>query len=158
MQKKLRGLTLLLGLGLVAGCSSGTPSLVRIPPATPLTPLLATETNATSGNAVVTYDIAAFSISPSGTLSLIGRVPTGGTSPGSITIDANARYLYVLNTGSVPSGNNTPGGITGFTIASMAGKAPGAIAGFAIGTGGSLAAIPTNVTGLPPGSIGLAIR
>ncbi len=181
MQKSLCALALLSGLGLVAGCSSTTPNLVRTPPTPgPLTPLLATETNATSGNAVLTYrrnadgsltsigsfstggngvglptsglpfpiggatgavalspngthlyaadagsdDVAAFTVSPSGTLTLIGRFPAGGTSPASITIDSSARYLYVLNTGSVPTGNNTPGGITGFTVAASGALAP----------------------------------
>ena len=61
-------------------------------------------------------DVAAFNVAADGSLTLIGRYPTGGTSPASITIDSTGTYLYVLNTGSVSSGVNTPGGITGFTI------------------------------------------
>lgn len=63
-------------------------------------------------------DVAAFTVSSTGALTLIARYPTGGTSPGSIAIDATGTYLYVLNTGSVPDANNTAGGITGFTIGS----------------------------------------
>ncbi len=71
-----------------------------------------------------TDDVAAFTVSPSGTLALIARYPTGGTAPASITVDASGRFLYVLNTGSLPSGNNVPGGITGFTIAANGSLSP----------------------------------
>jgi len=63
-------------------------------------------------------DVAAYSLSSNGTLTLLGRYPTNGTSPASITIDPQDRYLYVLNSGSLPSGDNAPGNISGFTIAS----------------------------------------
>jgi len=63
-----------------------------------------------------TNDVAAFSIGASGQLTLVGRYPTNGPSPVSITIDSSGRYLYVLNTGSLPSGSNAPGGIAGFAI------------------------------------------
>ncbi len=200
-------LALLSGLGLVVGCSSNTPSLVRTSPTSgPLSPLLATQTNATSGNAVLTYarnadgsltsigsfptggtgvglpssglpfpiggatgavafspdgthlyaadagsdDIAAFTVSPLGTLSLIGRVPTGGTSPGSITIDRSARYLYVLNTGSLPSGNNAPGGISGFTIATNGSLSP--IAGSTQALSAAQYVDPSEIAFSPDGS------
>ena len=61
-------------------------------------------------------DVAAFSVASNGSLTLIGRYRTDGTSPASITLNRAGTYLYVLNTGSVSNGNNTPGGITGFSV------------------------------------------
>ncbi len=62
-------------------------------------------------------DIAAFSVASSGALSLIGRFPTNGPAPASITINTAGSFLYVLNTGSLPDANNQTGSITGFSIA-----------------------------------------
>ena len=165
---------ILASLGLIAGCSSG--GSVAPTASTTIAPALYTETNATTGNAVVAYarastgaltsigtyptgangvglptavgalpfpiggatgavrlspnglslyavdagsaDVAAFSVSSTGALTLIARYSTGGTSPASIGIDATGAFLYVLNTGSVSSGSNTVGGITGFSIGS----------------------------------------
>src|SRR5277367_675812 len=47
-------------------------------------------------------DVAAFSVATDGTLTFINFYQTGGTSPGSITIDSTGTYLYVLNTGTLP--------------------------------------------------------
>jgi len=66
-----------------------------------------------------TNDVAAFSVATNGTLTFIANYPTGGTSPGSITIDATGKYLYVLNTGTLPNtADGVAGGITGFSIGS----------------------------------------
>ncbi len=72
-----------------------------------------------------TDDVAAFSVASDGSLTSIGTYPTGGTSPGSITIDATGKYLYVLNTGTLPgSAAGAPGGITGFTIGASGALTP----------------------------------
>jgi 6-phosphogluconolactonase (cycloisomerase 2 family) len=72
-----------------------------------------------------TDDVAAFSVATDGTLKFIGNYPTGGTSPGSITIDATGKYLYVLNTGTLPSAQaGNAGGITGFTIGTTGALTP----------------------------------
>lgn len=69
-------------------------------------------------------DVAAFTVASDGTLKLIATYPTGGSMPGSITIDSTGKYLYVLNTGSAPDGKNSVGGITGFTIAADGSLSP----------------------------------
>lgn len=163
-----------ISVGFLAGCSSNPVNLVPGAPPPAAGSFVFTETNATSGNAVLAYsraasgqltssgvvstggtgvglpssglpfpiggatgavaispngltlyavdagsdDVAAYSLSSNGTLTLLGRYPTNGTSPASITIDPQDRYLYVLNSGSLPSGKNAPGNISGFTIAS----------------------------------------
>lgn len=61
-------------------------------------------------------DVAAFSVASNGSLTLIGRYPTGGTSPSSIALNNTGSYLYVMNSGSVSNGNNVPGSITGFSV------------------------------------------
>jgi 6-phosphogluconolactonase (cycloisomerase 2 family) len=61
-------------------------------------------------------DLAAFSVASNGSLKLIGRYPTGGTSPSSIALNSTGTYLYVMNSGSVSNGKNVVGGITGFSV------------------------------------------
>jgi 6-phosphogluconolactonase len=70
-------------------------------------------------------DVAAFSVASNGSLTSIGTYPTGGTSPGSITIDSTGKYLYVLNTGTLPgTAAGAAGGITGFTIGTSGALTP----------------------------------
>jgi 6-phosphogluconolactonase len=69
-------------------------------------------------------DVAAFSVAANGSLTLIGRYPTGGTSPSSITLNSAGNYLYVMNSGSVSNGNNVAGGITGFSVGTTGALTP----------------------------------
>lgn len=70
-------------------------------------------------------DVAGFTVASNGALTLIATYPTGGTAPGSITIDATGKYLYVLNTGSTPDTTKAAAGsITGFTIATNGSLTP----------------------------------
>ncbi len=94
-------------------------------------------TNTLSGS------VSGYAIGSTGTLTLLP--PDGIVAPQTATtgdidlvVSPDNKYVYVLN--------------------SMAGKSPGAIAGFSIASDGSLKSVPTNATGLLPGSIGLAIR
>lgn len=94
-------------------------------------------TNTLSGS------VSGYAIGSTGTLTLLP--PDGIAAPQKATtgdidlvVSPDNKYLYVLN--------------------SMGGKSPGAIAGFSIASDGSLKSIPTNASGLLPGSIGLAIR
>lgn len=70
-------------------------------------------------------DIAGFTVASDGTLKLIATYPTGGTAPGSITVDSTGKYLYVLNTGSTPDTTKVAAGsITGFAIAADGSLSP----------------------------------
>ncbi len=94
-------------------------------------------TNTISGS------ISGYSVSSTGTLALlttngITAPQAATTGPIDLAVAPGDSFLYVLN--------------------SNAGATPGTIAGFSIGTGGALTAITTNVSGLLPGSVGMAIR
>jgi len=87
--------------------------------------------------------ISGYSISSSGALTLLtpGGVTASQpntTGPIDDVVTADNQNLYVID--------------------SMAGAAPGTIAGFSISANGSLTAIATGVSGLQPGTIGLAAR
>jgi 6-phosphogluconolactonase len=96
-------------------------------------------------------DVAAFSVATDGTLTFIANYPTGGTAPGSITIDSTGKYLYVLNTGTLSSAaNGDSGGISGFTIGSSG--ALTAIAGSTQPLSTASYASPSQVAFAPDGS------
>jgi 6-phosphogluconolactonase (cycloisomerase 2 family) len=97
-------------------------------------------TNTPSGS------ISAYAISSTGGLTLVpppsGTAATVVMSPSSLPIDdivtPDGDYLYVIQ--------------------SNAGAVPGDIVGFSIGSTGALTSITGGVTGLPEGSLGLAVR
>jgi 6-phosphogluconolactonase (cycloisomerase 2 family) len=97
-------------------------------------------TNTISGS------VSAYSVSSTGALALVppasgaSSVATIGASSGPIDdiVTPDNAYLYVIQ--------------------SNAGTSPGQILGFSIGSTGALTSITTGVTGLPEGSLGLAVR
>lgn len=75
--------------------------------------------------------IARFGVAPDGTLSLLGRTPTGGKTPRSFTIDPSGRFLYVANQDS------------------------NSVVPFAIATDGTLQPLPHPVAVMKPTFVGI---
>jgi 6-phosphogluconolactonase len=97
-------------------------------------------TNTVSGS------VSAYAISSTGVLTLVPP-PSGASS------------TALISASSVPIDDIvTPDGAYLYVIQSNAGAAPGQIVGFSISSTGALTSITGGVTGLPEGSLGLAVR
>jgi 6-phosphogluconolactonase (cycloisomerase 2 family) len=136
-------------------------------------------TNATGGNSVIVFDRSA-----DGQLTSAGTYATGGTgtggglgNQGSVILTKDHRRLYVVNAGSddisafhvtrtglqllgspVSSGGVRPVSLTvhGDLLYVLNAGPPGGIAGFRIGTGGALTAIPGSTQPLSGADVGPA--
>ena len=99
---------------------------------------IAYATNTISGS------ISAYSVSDTGALTLVppasgaSAAATTGAGPIDDIVTPDNAYLYVIQ--------------------SNAGGSPGTILGYSIGSTGGLTPVTTGVTGLPEGSLGLAVR
>ena len=97
-------------------------------------------TNTLSGS------VSAYSISSTGALTL---VPPASGASSAATIAASAGPIDDIV---------TPDDAYLYVIQSNAGASPGQIVGFSISSTGALTSVTTGVTGLPEGSLGLAVR
>ncbi len=97
-------------------------------------------TNTLSGS------VSAYAISSAGALTLVPP-PTGASA------------TALISDSSVPIDDIvTPDGAYLYVIQSNAGAAPGQIVAFSISSTGALTPVATGLTGLPEGSVGLAVR
>jgi DNA-binding beta-propeller fold protein YncE len=107
-------------------------------------------------------------INPAGTFAFTTNTPSGSisayavSSTGVLTLvppPAGASATALISASSLPIDDIvSPDGAYLYVIQSNAGAAPGQIVGFSISSTGALTPITTGVTGLPEGSLGLAVR
>ena len=97
-------------------------------------------TNTLSGS------VSAYSVSSTGALALVP--PPSGASATALISDSSAPIDDIV----------TPDGAYLYVIQSNAGAAPGQIVAFSISSTGALTPVVTGLTGLPEGSVGLAVR